>query len=292
MPLRFPRRAVLLGAACLPFAAAATPTVESIKAAGQRLAALEQKNGGRLGVAVVNMATEARLMHRADERFPLCSTFKLLAAAAILKKVDDGRATLDQFIKYEKADLLDYAPETRKHVGEGRMRLGELCAAAIELSDNTAANLLLREIGGPPGLTRYVRGLGDEITRLDRTEPTLNTAIPGDPRDTSTPRAMAHTMTALLLKGALTPASTRQLEAWLVADKVSGARLRAGLPPGWRIGDKTGTGDNGTANTIAILWPPQRAPLIATVYYTGSLAPPATRNAVHAEVARVIAQTF
>jgi beta-lactamase class A len=222
----------------------------------------------------------------------MCSTFKFLAAAAVLKKVDAGKARLDQEIAYGEKDLLDYAPETKKHVAEGHMRLGDLCAAAIQWSDNTAANLILKQIGGPAGFTRYARSIGDKVTRLDRTEPTLNTAVPGDPRDTTTPAAIAHTLEIVLTKGVLSAASVRQLEDWMIGDKVADARLRAGLPKDWSIGDKTGTGDNGTANVVAIIRPPNRKPLFAASYLTGSKGTPAERNAVHAEVGRVIGEAF
>jgi beta-lactamase class A len=199
---------------------------------------------------------------------------------------------LDREIAYGEKDLLDYAPEAKKHVGEGRMRLGDLCAAALQWSDNTAANLILKEIGGPSGFTRYARSIGDKITRLDRTEPTLNAAIPGDVRDTTTPEAIARTLETVLTKGVLSPASARQLEDWMIGDKVAGARLRAGMPKDWVIGDKTGTGDNGTANIVAIIRPPHRKPLYAAVYLTGNKGTPAERNAVHAEVGRLIGETF
>ena len=214
--------------------------------------------------------TGATLAHRADERFPMCSTFKLLAAAAALKRVDEGAERLDRTIAYGPGDLLDYAPVAKAHVAEGGMTLADLCAAAIDWSDNTAANLVLQAIGGPAGFTQFARSLGDTVTRLDRNEPSLNKATPGDERDTTSPRAMAEDMQKVLLGDALSEASRRQLQAWLIDDKVGDKRLRAGLPSSWRIGDKTGSGDHGTTNTIAIIRPPERAPLIATVYYTES----------------------
>ena len=292
------RRSFLFAAAALPFApviapAMAAPKREPLRAAERRLAEIERKAGGRLGVFVRDGGSRAVLARRAEERFPMCSTFKALAAAAVLKKVDDGKARLDQQIAYGRADLLDYAPETKKHVAEGHMRLGDLCAAAVQWSDNTAGNLLLDQIGGPTGFTRYLRAIGDKVTRLDRNEPTLNTAIPGDPRDTTTPAAMARTLETLLTKRVLTPASTRQLEDWMIGDKVGDPRLRAGLPAGWIIGDKTGTGANGAANTIGFIRPPQRATLFAAVYYVkGRDAPMKELNAVHADVARVIVEAF
>jgi beta-lactamase class A len=290
----FGRRTFLLALGTLPFAPAlaAQPKHAALREAERRIAAIERKAGGRLGVAVIEAGNRHTLAHRAGERFPMCSTFKFLAVAAVLKQVDAGQARLDQEIAYGAADLLNYAPVTKQHVAGGRMRLDELCAAAIQWSDNTAANLILAQIGGPPGFTRYARSLGDKVTRLDRNEPTLNTAIPGDPRDTTTPSAIARTLEIVLTKGALSQASARQLEDWMIGDKVADARLRAGLPAGWTIGDKTGTGDHGTANTVAVIRRPNRAPLFAAVYLTGSDASRKERDAVHAAVGRVIAAAF
>jgi beta-lactamase class A len=231
-------------------------------------------------------------MHRADERFPMCSTFKLLAAAATLKLVDEGAERLDRKIAYGPGYLLDYAPIAKAHVADGGMTLADLCAAAIDWSDNTAANLILDVIGGPAGFNQFVRSLGDSVTRLERNEPGLNTATPGDERDTTTPRAMLQDMRQTLRGSVLSEASRRQLQGWLIDDKVGDKRLRAGLPPSWRIGDKTGSGDHGTANTIAIIWPPDRAPIIAAVYYTESAAPMDVRNAIHKEIGALIAETF
>ena len=289
------RRAFLVGlaagAASLP-ARAAPSAGERLRDAANRLAGIEASAGGRLGVFVRDTGTGSILAHRADERFPMCSTFKLLAAAAALKRVDEGQERLDRTIAFGPGDLLEYAPVSKTHVAEGGMTLAEACAAAIDWSDNTAANLILRAIGGPSGFTRFVRSLGDEVTRLDRDEPSLNESTPGDERDTTSPRAMAKDMQKVLLGDALSETSRRQLEAWLVADKVGDKRLRAGLKPSWRIGDKTGSGDHGTANTVAIIRPPGQAPIIAAVYYTESPAPMDARNEVHKEIGALIAQTF
>jgi len=283
----------LAGAAAAGAARAESPPKESaVRSADARIAAIEAEAGGRLGVAVLDTASGAKLLHRADERFPMCSTFKLLAAAAALKRVDEGKERLDRGIPYGASDLLEYAPVARQHVADGEMTLGELCAAALNWSDNTAANLILAAIGGPEGFTAFVRSLGDETTRLDRNEPTLNEAAPGDPRDTTTPIAMAEDLRTLLLGEALSEASRRQLETWLVADKVGDKRLRAGLPASWRIGDKTGSGDHGTANTVGIIRPPGRAPLIAAVYLTESAKPAEARNAAHKAVAEAIVEAF
>jgi beta-lactamase class A len=270
----------------------AAETDDRLARAGDGLAALETSAGGRLGVAVLDTGNGASLLHRADERFPMCSTFKALASAAVLKRVDEGRDELRRFVPYGEADLLDYAPTAKAHLADGGMSLGDLCAAAIDYSDNTAGNLILATVGGPDGFTAFVRSLGDSVTRLDRNEPTLNTAIPGDPRDTTSPLAMANNLKAVLLGDALSEKSRRQLEAWMVANTTGGKRLRAGLPKTWGIADKTGSGDHGTANTIAILRPPGRSPLIAAVYCTEGPDSMDARSAVHQNVAEIVAATF
>jgi beta-lactamase class A len=292
---RHSRRAFLAGLAvtALPIRAQAAPSAEErLDLANKRLTEIEARAGGRLGVFVRDTGTGATIEHRANERFPMCSTFKLLMAAAALKRVDEGAERLDRTIAYGPGDLIDYAPIAKAHVGDGGMTLADLCAAAIDWSDNTAANLVLKTIGGPAGFTQFARSLGDSVTRLDRNEPTLNESLPGDPRDTTSPRAMAGTMQKVLLGDALSDASRRQLQTWLVNDKVGDKRLRAGLPGSWRIGDKTGTGERGSTNAVAIIWPPDRAPLIATVYYTDSSAPMDARNAIHKEIGGLIAETF
>ncbi len=188
------RRTFVLGLAAAGAAAGrvrAAPPNASLAEAADRIARLENSAGGHLGVAVLDSGSEARLLHRADERFPMCSTFKLLASAAVLKRVDAGQEALNRVIPYGQADLLDYAPVAKTHVAAGGMTLGDLCAAAIEWSENTAGNLVLRAIGGPAGFTAFARSLGDTFTRLDRDEPALNAAMPGDPRDTTSPLAIA-----------------------------------------------------------------------------------------------------
>ena len=284
-------RRVFLGGLAAALAAP-DARAEPSSAAAARVAAIETAAGGRLGVAVVDAAGALSLAHRADERFPMCSTFKALAAAAALKRVDAGADHLDRRIAYGPADLLEYAPVAKAHVGEGAMSLADVCAAALQWSDNTAANLLLKTIGGPPAVTAFARSLGDSLTRLDRDEPALNAAIPGDPRDTTAPAAMAADLRALILGETLSPASRRRLEAWMAGDKVGDKRLRAGLPADWAIADKTGTGDHGAANTIAILRPPGRPPLFVAVYFAESDRSPDERNAVHRDVAKAIVETM
>ena len=246
--------------------------------------ALETLSGGRLGVAVLQ--ADGRIEgHRLDERFPMCSTFKWLAGACVLNRVDRGLDRLDRRIRYGREALLPHSPVTSQHVGEG-MTLGELCHATITTSDNAAANLILASYGGPQGLTAYARSLGDSVTRLDRTETELNEATPGDPRDTTSPRAMTQLLKATLVGDALSPRSREQLARWLEACETNGERLRANLPAGWRMGSKTGSGGRGSTNDVGIFWPPGRPPVLVAVYITHTQAPAADRNRAIAAVAR------
>lgn len=260
--------------------------------AGERspFAAIEAGLGGRVGVMAIDTGNGDEMLHRADERFAMCSTFKWLLAAMVLARVDRKEVALDRRIDYGPEDLLDYAPVTHEHVASGSMTVAALCRAAVTLSDNTAANLLLEEIGGPAALTAFLRQSGDTVTRLDRNEPGLNTNLPGDERDTTTPRAMAKTMRRILLGGVLSAASRERLVLWLKATTTGLSRLRAGLPPDWTAGDKTGTGENGAANDIAITWPPNREPILIAAYLSGSHATAEARNTAHADIAAAIAQ--
>jgi len=238
-------------------------------------------------VTALDTSSGKRLDHRSQERFPMCSTFKFLAVAAVLKRVDEGQEKLDRFIRYDEKDILEYAPVTKAHLKDGGMTLGALCAAAIEQSDNTAANLLLDAIGGPAGLTNFARSLGDKVTKLDRKEPELNSAIAGDERDTTTPAAMCSDMQQLLLRDVLSESSRHQLEQWLQRNETGGSMIRAGVPKSWTVGDKTGRGANGATNDIAIVRPLDRAPILLAVYFVGSSAPADVRAATVAEAARV-----
>jgi beta-lactamase class A len=237
------------------------------------------------------MENGQQIGYRMNERFAMCSTFKLLLAAAVLARVDAGKESLDRQVPYGQSDLLSYAPITRKHASQGSMSVGDLCAAAIQYSDNTAANLLLSTVDGPAGVTRWLRSLGDETTRLDRTEPDLNTNLPGDSRDTTTPAALVATMQKLLTGDALSVTSRKQLARWLIGNTTGGARLRAGLDPAWLVGDKTGTGDRGAANDVAVIWPKKAAmPWFVAVFVSAPNATPAARDAEIAEVGRIIAR--
>jgi beta-lactamase class A len=231
---------------------------------GNPFAAIEQGHGGRLGVFVLDTGSGRSLGHRADERFLMCSTFKLVLAACVLARVEAGQERLERVVRYGTHDLMEHAPVARAHVSEGALTVGALCQAAVEVSDNTAANLLLASIGGPQMITRFARDHGDGVTRLDRWELALN--VPSGELDTSTPRAMTHLLATLLLGDTLSAASRAKLEAWMRACSTGGQRIRAGLPPGWVAGDKTGTGHTQT-NDLAIIRPPGRTPLLITAYY-------------------------
>ncbi len=278
--LALPRRAVLLGVASVALTAcvarsregSATPSAPAAPSSvtdDPDLARIEATVGGRVGVFALDTGSGRTLAHRADERFAMCSTFKWILAAAALARVDRGQAALDERIAYGPADVApfeDTARVTRLHLAEGAMTLEALAHAAVTVSDNAAANLLLARLDGPAGLTAFIRASGDAITRLDRNEGTLNTNEPGDPRDTTSPRAMVGLMNAVLLGHVLSPASTERLRASLRACETGTRRLRAGLPAGWDVGDKTGTGENGAFNDLAIAVPPGRAPLLLAVY--------------------------
>jgi beta-lactamase class A len=256
------------------------------------LARIEAESGGRLGVAVLDTLTGAQVGHRADERFPMCSTFKLLAAAAVLARVDAGLERLDRRFRFEATDVVVNSPVTKDRIGGNGVSLAELCEAAMTVSDNTAGNLILASLGGPDGLSAYARALGDPVTRLDRNEPALNEAVPGDPRDTTTPLAMLSNLRTLVLGTALSGTSREQLTAWLIGNKTGDTRLRAGLPKDWRVGDKTGSGERGTTNDVGLIWPSQRAPIIVAIYLTGTPAKGEERNATLAAVGRAVASTL
>ena len=296
----FSRRAMLIGslaaASCNPVAEAPKQKDDSDVAHDDaRFAAIEKRIGGRLGVAALNTATGAMLTHWANERFAMCSSFKWLLAAAVLRAEQEGRLSASQRIAYTPADLQPNSARTQANVSRGWMNVEDLCAAAVEVSDNGAANLLLAQIGGPTGFTRFARSTGDSVTRLDRTETDLNENAPGDPRDTSTPEAMAQTMQRVLIGDAvLSDANREKLIGWMVACETGLTRLRAGLPAAWRVGDKTGAsgGTHNATNDVAIAWPPGKTPIIIVCYMSISTVDADARNAAHAEVGRIVAQTW
>lgn len=229
------------------------------------LAALEARFNGRLGVYALDTDSGETLEYRGDERFPICSTFKMLAAGAVLRLSQSRSGLLDQVIRWPASEVVSASPVTQKHVADG-MTVAALCQAAVTLSDNTAGNQLLKLIGGPGGVTEFARSLGDRVTRLDRWEPELNVVAPGEERDTTTPAAMAANIRALVLGDALDPTGRDLLTGWLVGNQTGGARIRAGLPAQWRVGDKTGGGAAGEASDVAVTWPPEHEPLVMAVY--------------------------
>jgi beta-lactamase class A len=267
----------------------ADATPASLDGLGADLTAIEKESGGRLGIAVFDTGSRSFVGHRADERFPLCSTFKLLAAAAVLKRVERDEEKLDRRVIVQASDIVVNSPVTKERIGGDGVTMAELCQAAMTLSDNTAGNLILASLGGVQALTDYARSLGDTQTRLDRIEPNLNEAQPGDQRDTTTPAAMVKNIEALLLGSALSEPSKTRLAAWLIGNKTGNARLRAGLPADWRVGDKTGSGEHGTTNDVGIAWPPQSPPVLIAVYLTEATADGDQRNRTIASVGRAIA---
>ena len=294
---RLTRRATLLSG--LALVACAPPRIVSpispLPTNDSRLAAIEQRIGGRIGVVAWNTATNAWLVHRAQERFAMCSTFKWLLAAQMLSMDMRMPGFLAQQVRFAERDLLEYAPAARANLARGWMSVEEMCEAIVVVSDNTCANVLLDGAMGPEGLTHFLRANGDGVTRLDRKEPELNEVPPGEERDTTTPDAMTRTLQRFLLTDeVLNAASRERLIGWMVASTTGRARLRAGLPADWRVGDKTGTWNGATnaANDVAIAWPPGRAPILIACYLSASTVDANARNAAHAEIARVVAEEW
>jgi beta-lactamase class A len=252
-----------------------------------RLRELEARAQGRLGVHIIDTATGQEYGYRADERFMMLSSFKLLASAVVLSRVDAGKESLERRISYTKKDLVAYSPVTEKHVdGEG-MTLAQLCEATLTTSDNSAANLILASYGGPAALTALARKVGDNVTRLDRIETDLNVKQAELLLDTTSPRAMARTMRKVVLGDALSARSRERLQQWMTANTTGGKRLKAGLPSDWRIGDKTGTNKTDT-NDIAVIWPPNRKPWLVTAYLADSQQTNEVREATMAQVGALV----
>jgi beta-lactamase class A len=270
---------------CVGAAASIAPAL-AVGAPSSPFAELEARSGGALGVYAEDLITGRTVTNRADERFPLCSSFKCLAAGAVLARVDRGEDRLDRFIKYGAADLMSYAPTAKAHLGEGSLTLGALCEAAVSLSDNTAANLVLDQLDGPAGLTRWLRSIGDPVTRLDHKEPELNRVPVGAETDTTSPRAMAASVRKLLLGDVLVPQSRARLLAWMDDCKTGDHRIRAGAP-GWRVADKTGTYD-GCCNDVAYLrHATGRQVMLALYLKNANRLDDADREAVLAEATRI-----
>lgn len=297
MTMSLSRRQALAGSLLAIPTLAAFSSIARAERGGEaenKLAELERKHPGRFCVTILDLGSGKRIQHRADERILMCSTFKALLAALVLSRIDKGEAKLDERITFTSKDLVTvHSPVTKPHADGPGMTIAELCDATVTISDNTAANLLLARFGGPAALTAFCRRIGDDVTRLDRIEPELNVHDgPDDQRDTTTAAAMAETLRKLLFTDVLSPASRHQLAAWLITNKTGNARLRAGLPGDWLVGDKTGTNgdEQGNNNDIAVIWPPDRAPLIVTVYCEIPKISSRDRDAVIAEIGRIAAQ--
>jgi beta-lactamase class A len=280
------RRFVTLAALGVPLIGHASPSrLAVLPGAIERL---ERSHGGRFGVTVIDTATGEQAQHRGNERFPMCSTFKFLLAAAILQRVDRHQENAQRGVKIPPKPLLSHSPLTEAHAG-GSMTIAALCHAAVTQSDNTAANVLLGVLGGPSGITNFARAIGDDVTRLDRTELALNESLDGDPRDTTSPTAMAGDLKTVLLGSTLSAASRAQLTKWMIDCQSGLDRLRASLPAGWRAADKTGANGSHTSNDIALFWPPARPPVIVTAYITQCRGPEGRRAALLASIGGLVA---
>ncbi len=290
MSERIDRRSLLLGLLAAGFAPVAGSAVADDELT-KLLSQLEAGTGGRLGICALDPASGRSIGLREHERFAMCSTFKLLLAAAVLRRADRSQLYLYRKVTFDAGDMLSHAPVTAAKLSVGWMSIGELCAAAVKLSDNPAANLLLKQIGGPTGFTSDLRSMGDMITRLDRNEPALNSNLRGDERDTTTPHAMAHIVARILTGNVLSAGSRQMLIGWAKDSPTGVRRIRAGLPAGWIAGDKTGTGANGAVNDVAILWPPGRGPVILAIYMSESRRPIAELEPIHARAAGLVAGT-
>ncbi|OJY68244.1 MAG: class A beta-lactamase [Rhizobium sp. 60-20] len=255
-----------------------------------RLKELETRSGGRLGVAVSNTATGQIVGNRLDERFAMCSTFKALAVAYTLHRVDRGDEHLDRRVFFNERDLVTPFKATKPHLADG-MTIEQLCEAAIIVSDSTAANLLLASFGGPLALTTYLRSLGDRVTRLDKIELDLNVVKQGETHDTTSPRAMVGTLRQVVLGDALSAPSRMKLTNWMTESKDAATqRLRAGLPKGWQIANKPGTWKGISTNDIGVIFPPGRDPLVVAAYLGGAPGKIKDQETILADVARIIAE--
>ena len=286
------RRLLLLVCVALSLVAVHLPVQANMEPSLQKqFAELEAKADGRLGISLIDTASGHEITYRGNERFPFCSTFKVLVVGAILQQSMAQPGLLQQNVPYSKTDLVTYSPLTEKHFAQG-MTIAELCAATLRYSDNTAANLLIQQLGGLQGVNRFARSIGDASFRLDRWETALNSAVPGDERDTTTPSAMAASLKKLVLGDVLAAPQREQLIGWMKANTTGDAGIRAGVPAGWVVGDKTGSGGYGTTNDIAVLWPPKGTPVVLAVYFTQHQPDAHSRRDVIAEATRLLMAAY
>jgi len=248
----------------------------------------ERDSGGHIGIYAKNLQTSAEVSWRAHERFVMCSSFKASLAACVLASVDRGQARMDEMIAYGPDDLMEWAPVAKQNLNKGAMSVADMCAAAVELSDNTCANALLARFGVPSGLTAFWRSIGDTVSRLDHNEPELNRTPPGDPRDTTTPAAMAGNLRTLILGEALSPTSREHLTGWMLGCRTGDNRLRAGLPKDWRVGDKTGNNGKDAFGDIAVTWPTRGEPVLICAYTRGGAPTSRQVDDVFAEIGRFV----
>jgi beta-lactamase class A len=270
--------------------AAASASPARSASAQRTLKAIHKKIGGRLGVHVLDSQSGRRIGYDDDARYAMASTFKLSLAAALLWQADRGAFPLTRAMSIRREDVIQHSPSVAAKLATGatEMSIQELCAAIVVHSDNAAANILLKGIGGPPAFTQFMRSIGDDVTRLDRMELELNSNTPGDERDTTTPRAMVDSMLRIFTQDVLTVPARAMLIDWMVQSKTGADRVRAGLPQGWQSGDKTGTGQNGAVNDLVITYPPGRRPILMAVYMSGSQLDTRALNAAHAEIGALV----
>ena len=259
--------------------------------AANSLIELESASGGRLGVSAINMANHAEIQYRQNEGFPFCSTSKVMGVAAILQESIARPNLLQQRIHYKKDDLVTYSPMTEQHLREG-MTVAALCEATLTTSDNTAMNLLMKILGGPKAVTAFARSIGNHSFRLDRWEPDLNTAIPNDPRDTTSPMAMRVSLQKLVLGHGLPAYQQTLLQSWLQKNTTGASRIRAGVPKTWLVGDKTGTGEYGTTNDIGIIYPPGCKPIVVAIYFTQGIKDAKPQEEVIASATKIVIEDF
>lgn len=257
-----------------------------------QLARLEASTGGRLGIAAINLGNNQRIQYHANEYFPMGCTSKVIGVAAILKKSMTDNQLLQETIKYKKSDLSNWNPITEKHLSEG-MTIAELCKAAISYSDNTAMNLLTKELGGPAGLNAFARSINDKDFKLDHWWPDEALASPASGEDRTTPAAMEESLRKLIFGDVLATPQREMLISWLKSNVTGDARIRAGVPKNWTVGDKTGSGFNyGITNDIAVLWPPKCNPIVVTMYYSNKDKKAAKRDDLIASATRIVIDTY
>jgi beta-lactamase class A len=273
----------------LALAAALAPEAQAASAASA-LKAIKKRTGGRVGVHVLDSQSGKRLTLDDDSRYAMASTFKLPLVASLLWQIDHGAFPLTHILPFDKTDLVENSPILAKAVEQGvnELTVRDLCGAAVAFSDNAAANVLLKAMGGPQALTRFMRSIGDEITRMDRIELELNSNLAGDERDTTTPHAMVESLLKIFTQNVLTLASRALLIDWMITARTGHDRVRKGLPKSWQTGDKTGTGQNGAVNDLVVTWPPERRPILIAVYMSESKLDTVQLSAAHAEIGQIV----